>query len=504
MSKEIGTSERWRIVVHTKNGKKVVVKMPRFTVSSIDIEYYSKRARVWQKLNHKNIVRLYKYDPNTVSFIIEYCEKNLRQIARILARNIDFFVSLIIQIAEALEYVHRMGIVHGDIKPENILICDNIPKISDWETSIILLEDDNKLYYTPGYLPENIKSIQDVDQTLDIYQLGVLMYEILEGKLPEKTREYKNTPLWLRKIIERCLSEKNRYLTIRELIIDLKSPKIQPKQIKEIETPKPITHPETKQLSPIDIVRNIIQNKAVFTISEISRITELDEESVGNILLAEAIPSKREGYFYSQQFWENGAKKVREIIQKAIMTKKSIEKIVGILEEDIDNIIAKTKTVNIDGYITSIDFLEKLAQEYHNNKVSEIAKILRIPYQTLAKMLIRTWLAKAEIGEVKITLSHDAAVTAYAFSPNAKYIATASKKDKIVIWNAEKMEPHATFPNRYHIHAIVFSPNSRLLALRGNDQLIIIDISQKAIITQRKYNDYYGKCWMAFTPDSKK
>ncbi|MEX0568824.1 MAG: WD40 repeat domain-containing protein [Candidatus Njordarchaeota archaeon] len=230
----------------------------------------------------------------------------------------------------------------------------------------------------------------------------------------------------------------------------------------------------------------------------------MDEESVGNILLAEAIPSKREGYFYSQQFWENGAKKVREIIQKAIMTKKSIEKIVGILEEDIDNIIAKTKTVNIDGYITSIDFLEKLAQEYHNNKVSEIAKILRIPYQTLAKMLIRTWLAKAEIGEVKITLSHDAAVTAYAFSPNAKYIATASRKDKIVIWNTEKMEPHATFPNRYHIHAIVFSPNSRLLALRGNDQLIIIDISQKAIITQGKYNDYYGRCWMAFTPDSKK
>ena len=123
--------------------------------------------------------------------ITDYCDQN----GLTVRQRLDLFI----QICHAIQHAHQKGIVHGDIKPSNILVTlhDNlpVPKVIDFGISKatevrlsdrMLITADGQLIGTPAYMsPEQTEmGGMDIDTRSDIYSLGVLLYELLTGKTP--------------------------------------------------------------------------------------------------------------------------------------------------------------------------------------------------------------------------------------------------------------------------------------------------------------------------------
>ncbi|MDI6885475.1 MAG: serine/threonine-protein kinase, partial [archaeon] len=99
-------------------------------------------------------------------------------------RNVEEAVSIIYEVAKGLKHAHEKNIVHADIKHSNILIKDGKLKISDWGLSKVKRGKSLSVSaLTPEFaVPEQI--LGRIDERTDIWQLGVVFYELVTGKLP--------------------------------------------------------------------------------------------------------------------------------------------------------------------------------------------------------------------------------------------------------------------------------------------------------------------------------
>jgi len=99
----IAETPHWFLIKTTYKGKPAVIKQPKFTLTPELVKYYKKRAEKWLKLNHPNIVKLYHYNPEEITFTMEFCEKNLRTISNALRDNLDFLIKIIVKLLNAIE-----------------------------------------------------------------------------------------------------------------------------------------------------------------------------------------------------------------------------------------------------------------------------------------------------------------------------------------------------------------------------------------------------------------
>jgi serine/threonine protein kinase len=93
---------------------------------------------------------------------------------------------ILFNICEGLKFAHKHKIIHRDLKPQNILLKNGVPKISDWGLSRIISESTttSSMSFTPHYAaPEQING-RIKDERTDIWQLGVILYELVTGILP--------------------------------------------------------------------------------------------------------------------------------------------------------------------------------------------------------------------------------------------------------------------------------------------------------------------------------
>lgn len=170
-----------------KEGREVAVKIPiRF--DEVTGTQFTKELHVWEGLHHKNIVEIYAANIFPVPYIeMEYVKSTLA--AMQFPLETKQAVAIVKGIAEGLGYAHEQGIVHRDIKPGNIMITpEGIPKISDWGLSKAEGTKQSGLigfsleYAAPEQLAPNIYG--EPGPWTDIYQLGVLFYEMLAGHVP--------------------------------------------------------------------------------------------------------------------------------------------------------------------------------------------------------------------------------------------------------------------------------------------------------------------------------
>ncbi len=177
--------------------RRVAVKVLREQYAADDdfVKRFSYEAQAAAKLSHPNIVSIFDFGSEDDSYFIVMelvdGETLAEQIATARLVPEPVAIDYAVQIASGLAYAHRQGLLHRDIKPANILITkDDVVKISDF--GIARAVSENTLGVTqPGmvmgsvyYLsPEQAQGLP-IDETSDLYSVGVVLYQMLTGSLP--------------------------------------------------------------------------------------------------------------------------------------------------------------------------------------------------------------------------------------------------------------------------------------------------------------------------------
>ena len=156
---------------------------------------FYREAKAAAKLSHANIAHIYEIDETEKgqAFIaMEYVEgETLREMITRGPLPLDEAFDYAIQIAEGLAAAHKQGIVHRDVKPENVILSEEGHlKILDFGLAKLqgasLLTQAGTTLGTMAYMsPEQLRA-EAVDARTDIWSLGVVLYEMVTGQLPFK------------------------------------------------------------------------------------------------------------------------------------------------------------------------------------------------------------------------------------------------------------------------------------------------------------------------------
>ncbi|UCC39786.1 MAG: protein kinase [Candidatus Aminicenantes bacterium] len=229
-------------------------------------ERFFQEAQAAAALDHPNICTVHEIDEaEGKTFIaMAYIKgESLKEKIASGTMKIDKALDIAIQIAEGLGEAHEKGIIHRDIKPANVLLTEKAQaKITDFGLAKLTwgvdLTKTATIMGTASYMsPEQAKG-EKVDHRTDIWSLGAMLYEILTGKLPFKSRRdqaviysiinedpepitniRKDIPKKLERIVQRSLEkdQQNRYRDMGALLAELKSINLKPKSISFADKP---------------------------------------------------------------------------------------------------------------------------------------------------------------------------------------------------------------------------------------------------------------------------
>ena len=167
----------------------VAVKIP-ISFDEMTGKSFLNEIAAWETLRHPNIVKVTAVNILPVPFVeMEFVPDSLETIEKPIP--VWKAVHLVRGIADGLKYAHSQGFIHRDIKPHNILLDkDFIPKITDWGMSKVLANEVKKSSiagFSLSYAaPEQVSPSEfgRTDERTDIYQLGVVFYELVTGSVP--------------------------------------------------------------------------------------------------------------------------------------------------------------------------------------------------------------------------------------------------------------------------------------------------------------------------------
>ncbi len=181
---------------HIRLGRMVAVKVlhPFLADEEGFVVRFQREARIVATLRHPNIVQVYDFDYNDeikiYYMVMEYIDgPTLKSRLAKGALPVLEAVHVGIAIAEALEYAHKRGMIHRDVKPANIMFTsDNQPVLTDFGIAKMLsltdLTASGAMIGTPAYMSPEIGMGKHATESSDIYSLGVVLYQMLTGRLP--------------------------------------------------------------------------------------------------------------------------------------------------------------------------------------------------------------------------------------------------------------------------------------------------------------------------------
>jgi serine/threonine-protein kinase len=184
----------------------VAVKIlhPRYLSRPDLVSRFRREARAMSHLQHPNTAKVYLYgqlDDGACYFVMEYLAgRNLAQTVRAEGpMSPERAIAIMSQVCGALAEAHAQGIVHRDLKPENIFLTNlggiaDYPKVLDFglakvteremRPGSLILTQEGMVFGTPEFMsPEQARG-EKLDGRSDIYSLGIILFELLTGKLP--------------------------------------------------------------------------------------------------------------------------------------------------------------------------------------------------------------------------------------------------------------------------------------------------------------------------------
>lgn len=196
---ELGTGATSRVYLATRGdaGARLVVKvMKSGAAAAARSQYFLLEMQVLQKMSHPNVVPITDVGEaqGVLFFTMPFIEGDtMRQrLAREGAFPIGDAIRVARDVATALGHVHSMGVVHRDVKPENILLAPHGAVLLDFgharAPAIMPSVDSHDTKYivgTPNYVsPEQVSGRRIADSRSDVYSLGCVLLEMLTGQLP--------------------------------------------------------------------------------------------------------------------------------------------------------------------------------------------------------------------------------------------------------------------------------------------------------------------------------
>jgi serine/threonine protein kinase len=256
---ELGRGGMGRVyrVLDKKLGEEVALKLIKPEVASDEktIQRFRNELRTARKIGHPNVTRMYDLgeDQGTHYITMEYVRgEDLKSFIRRSGRlTVDKAITIAAQVAEGLAEAHRQGVVHRDLKPQNVMIDrDGNARIMDFGIARSLsgkgITGAGTFIGTPEYMsPEQVEG-KDIDQRSDIYSLGIVLYEMLTGRRPFEgdtaldvaVKQKSETPPdprllnpqisdELDRVILKCLEKRkeSRYQSAMEILSDLEAVK---------------------------------------------------------------------------------------------------------------------------------------------------------------------------------------------------------------------------------------------------------------------------------------
>jgi serine/threonine-protein kinase len=237
----------------TRDGRPVAIKIPHpeMEADPMLFDRFKREQDIGLKLDHPGVMRVFAGEKRSrIYMVMEWVEGHLlRDDMRGQPLPTDRSVKIAARVCHALEYIHTHGVVHRDLKPENIMVDDE-DRVKLIDFGIAGSEGSRRLTFaklsnvmgTPDYIsPEQVKGKRG-DGRSDIYAMGVMLYEMLTGKVPfsgpnafaTMNERLLNNPVppreidpkispELQEIIYRAMERdpKNRYAHAREFAWDL-------------------------------------------------------------------------------------------------------------------------------------------------------------------------------------------------------------------------------------------------------------------------------------------
>jgi len=240
----------------TRDGRTVALKIPHpdMEADPILFDRFKRESAIGERLEHPNVMRVFgDATRSRMYMVMEWCDgRLLRKILDESRISQDRAIRIAIEVLKALDYIHSNGVVHRDLKPENIMVDanDHIKLIDfgiagDTASRRLTYANFTATLGTPDYIaPEQVKGKRG-DARTDLYSMGVILYEMLTGKLPftgpsplaAMNDRLLNHPVppsvadpsvapQLQEIIYRALERdpRNRYASAQEFIRDLEHP----------------------------------------------------------------------------------------------------------------------------------------------------------------------------------------------------------------------------------------------------------------------------------------
>jgi len=206
-----GGMGRVYLAEHTRLGRKVALKVLRseYSTNGPAIKRFFREARTVNDINHENIIEItdfFEKEGGNNYYIMELLKG--RTLTEVLkeegALPVPRVIDIAVQVCKALEAVHAAGVIHRDLKPDNIYLTErggqkDFVKLLDFGVAKLMDVQDGMPVHktgvgailgTPQYMSPEQAGAKPVDNRTDIYSLGVILYEMVTGRVPLNAETY--------------------------------------------------------------------------------------------------------------------------------------------------------------------------------------------------------------------------------------------------------------------------------------------------------------------------
>ncbi|MBI3180682.1 MAG: protein kinase [Myxococcales bacterium] len=287
---------------HVKLGRRVALKVlkPELSSDPVHLRRFFQEARAVNRISHENIVEVHDFieEPREqggrVYFVMELLRgRTLRELMKEGPLPVRRAVRIIRQACDALQAAHQVGVVHRDVKPDNVFLTEragqkDFVKVLDFgvaklrgasEAGAINATSAGVVVGTPAYMSPEQALAEVVDHRADIYSLASVLYALLSGRppfvevslgrliarlvaqqpppLPGSTPAGERIPEGLRSVVSRCLSKmpSERLQTMAELSAELEPFEAEPRQEAPREQPGTLEEELLRAPEPEPLVR---------------------------------------------------------------------------------------------------------------------------------------------------------------------------------------------------------------------------------------------------------